>query len=340
MEVSDHPLPTPPSNPPDSLERLPSPLLSEDPLAASPDLSHHAVVEAFTSDIRDQPFSPPTQSPPRLSHIDVPSADSVPEFDRPRSEPPVSMDDIENTPVTEMVNGHHRDGEYTAEDMFSGPAVESPEPTNEPTPPPTNQALNPRTAAAVTTPPVPAPASHSLAPPHSSKTSTPTDLPDTVMKDASSPLAPSKPFHEPPASDEPPAKRLKTEPLAPTYDQTKKLPPTQQKFLAALLRQVKKAKDASAFLTPVDPVKLNIPRYFEVVSRPMDISTIERKLNGGQYPVAQALRDDFNLMIENTFKFNGPDNIVTKMGRNIQATFEKGLKTLPAEQVSIFIRRC
>jgi bromodomain-containing factor 1 len=243
------------------------------------------------------------------------------------------MDDIDNTPVTEMVNGHHGDGEYKAEDMFSGPAVESPEPTNEPTPPPTIQAVNPPAAVTVATPPVPTPASQSLAPLHPPNTSTPTDLPDTVMKDATSPFPPSKPFHEPPTYDEPPAKRLKMEASTPTYDQTKKIAPNQQKFLAALLRQVKKAKDASAFLTPVDPIKLNIPRYFEVVSRPMDISTIEKKLNGGQYPVVQALVDDFNLMIENTVIFNGPDNIVTKMGRNIQATFEKGLKTLPAEQV-------
>jgi len=142
----------------------------------------------------------------------------------------------------------------------------------------------------------------------------------------------TKPIHDPPAIETPPAKRFKSESTS-HYDSSKKLPANQQRFLSALLRQVKKQKDAIPFLQPVDPVKLNIPRYFDIVERPMDISTIERKLNSGTYPVAEAVIDDFNLMIENCVKFNGPDNPVTRMGKNIQATFEKGIKTLPPEQV-------
>ena len=87
------------------------------------------------------------------------------------------------------------------------------------------------------------------------------------------------------------------------------------------------------FREPVDPVKLNIPRYFDIVDRPMDLSTIETKLATGAYPVVQAVVDDFNLMIDNCAKFNGLENPVTRMGKNMQATFEKGMKTLPQEQV-------
>ena len=87
------------------------------------------------------------------------------------------------------------------------------------------------------------------------------------------------------------------------------------------------------FREPVDPVKLNIPRYFDIIDRPMDLSTVESKLATGAYPVVQAVVDDFNLMIDNCVKFNGLENPVTKMGRNMQATFEKGMKTLPQEQV-------
>jgi len=347
MEVSDHPLPTPPSNPPDSFEnRLPSPprLPQEDPLSASPDLSHHTAIEAFTSDVRDQPPSPPTQT----FKIDPPRADSAPQFDRPLSEPSIAMDVDEEAPMTEMVNGHKDEGEYTMEDMFSGPAVESPEPTNEPTPPPTDRIPEPTAAIQ----PTPSPRTTSPLPPTTSQPSVPTQTqsqpsitstpppppaittitPEIVMKDEPKP-APTKTFHKPPTPDQPPAKRQKTEPSPPTYDTSKKIPQNQQKFLVALLRQVKKAKDAGPFLQPVDPVKLNIPRYFDIVERPMDISTIEKKLNAGQYPVVQAVVDDFNLMIENCVKFNGIENPVTKMGQNIQATFEKGMKNLPPEQV-------
>jgi len=344
MEFSDHPLPTPPSNPPDTYDRIPSPRQTEHPLSASPDLSHPAVIDAFTSDVRDEPPSPVTQSPSHQPYhnSDIPHPDSSLEFDRPRSEPPGAMDVDNKSPSTGMVNGHQDSGGYTMQDLFSGPAVESPEPTNEPTPPPTNKPEAPVRAGAppsmvsaveqapdvLATPSQP----HTKTSPFQPRQTTISNNKDVDMKDTVPFKAPSKPFHEPPTSDAPPAKRFKTDPSA-TYDTSKKIPPNQQKFLVALLRQVKKPKDALPFLQPVDPVKLNIPRYFDVIDRPMDISTIEKKLNTGAYPVVQALVDDFNLMIENCVKFNGPENPVTKMGRNIQAVFEKGIKTLPPEAV-------
>jgi bromodomain-containing factor 1 len=254
------------------------------------------------------------------------------------------MDVDDKSPSTAMVNGHQGDGQYTANDMFSGPAVESPEPTNEPTPPSTERQEGTVQPAALPslvygikqTPDVLAtPSSHPKT--HTPPTLQPPPLPramntDVEMKDASPPKSPAKLFHEHPTADEPPAKRFKSDP-SPKYDTSKKIPANQQKFLSALMRQVKKPKDALPFLQPVDPVKLNIPRYFDMITRPMDISTMEKKLNSGQYPVVQALVDDFNLMIDNCVKFNGPDNPITRMGRNIQATFEKGMKTLPPEAV-------
>ena len=344
MQVSDHPLPTPPSLP----DRVLSPRLSEDPLSASPVLSHPAVVDAFTSDMRDQPPSPNTQSPlfPPSHTIDIPQADLSIEFDRPRSGPPMVMD-VDEPSTTEMVNGHKENGEYTVEDMFSGPAVESPEPTNEPPPPTTDLPANSVSFASPLHPSEQRP-SLTATPPQPSTQLFPipqqlqqlqqhpipalSETKDGKMEDVQTFKAP-KPFHEPPrTSDGPPAKRLKTESSTPTYDMSKKIPANQQKFLTALLRQVKKGKDATPFRDPVDPIRLNIPRYFEVIDRPMDLSTIEKKLVAGAYPVVQAVVDDFNLMVDNCVKFNGLDNPVTKMGKNIQATFEKGMKTLPPEQ--------
>lgn len=40
-----------------------------------------------------------------------------------------------------------------------------------------------------------------------------------------------------------------------------------------------KCKDAKLFHHPVDPVALKIPDYLQVIKRPMDFSTIRRKLN-------------------------------------------------------------
>ena len=374
MEISDHPLPTPPSIPPDVYERLPpSPKQQQvqfptqnveaqdqqglshrqDPLSASPDLSHPAVVDAFTSDVRDEPPAPTPLSPVQplpsetaSTKVDIPEADATSLiFDRPSSEPAMAMD-VDEEPESasahpEMVNGHKDAGEYTAQDFFSGPAVESPPPT-QPTPPPADIANPPSITTAPThSPAVPPPPSMVSAveqAPDVLPTST-TPLPhhqslDIEMKEPPQWSAPttSKPVHYAPTSDEPPAKRLKTEPTeTSSQDSSKKLPTNQQRFLLALLRQVKKSKDSIPFREPVDPVKLNIPLYFSVVDRPMDLSTIEKKLTAGEYQNVDAVLDDFKLMIENCVKFNGPDNVVTKMGKNIEALWERSLKTLPAE---------
>ena len=368
MDIAEqHPLPTPPSNPPDSSDREihpsdPAQLQGKrDPLAGSPDEFHPAVLDPFTSELPDEllsssalssPLAPPVRS------IDDPQPDSLIDFEGLRSEPAAAMQvDEQPAPPTAigMVNGHKHGGEYTAADVFSGPAVESPQPTNEPTPPSAAlpvPAAGHATASAslvgeavnvMATPSQPQPPHKSPSPPPptqrpTSKTSTlpsASVITDTPMEDVQ--LATTKLVREAPtpSSEEPPAKRFKAEPStpAPTYDTSKKIPANQHKFLTALLRQIRRSKDSMPFREPVDPVKLNIPRYFDIVDRPMDLSTIETKLATGAYPVVRAVVDDFNLMIDNCVKFNGLENPVTKMGRNMQATFEKGMKTLPQEQV-------
>src|SRR5437667_493313 len=143
MDVSDHPLPTPPSIPQDSFDRMPSPprRTAENPLSASPDSSHHPVVDAVTSDVRDKP--PPPDTPLFSSHysVGIARADSSIEFGRSPSEPPVVMEVDEpqqNLTTSEMVNGHKENGDYTVNNKFSG-SVESPQPTTiELTPPSTS----------------------------------------------------------------------------------------------------------------------------------------------------------------------------------------------------------
>lgn len=341
MEISEHPLPTPPSIPPDTYDRVSSSTRQvEDPHSASPALVHLKAVDSSASDVRDQPLSLATQSPPIHQHnIDIPLAEPSLQPDRLRPEPPIAMDVDEKPLASELVNGHKDDGEYISGVTFTSPTVESPVPANQPTPPPiersiaTGVGLTPSNLATSAQPPSQSPPSLRESQPVASNPRVDTDV---TMRDAHPIAAPNKPIRGPPSSsDEPPAKRFKTEASAPSYDTSKKMPANQQKFLMALLRQVKKSKDAMPFREPVDPIKLNIPRYFDIVDRPMDLSTIEKKLNGGAYSSAHAVVDDFNLMIDNCVKFNGLENPVTKMGKNMQATFEKGMKTLPPEQVFV-----
>jgi hypothetical protein len=61
---------------------------------------------------------------------------------------------------------------------------------------------------------------------------------------------------------------------------------------------------AGPFLKPVN--RRLIPRYYEVISHPIDLSTIRDKINRYEYRSADGLIRDFELMKNNAVKFNGP----------------------------------
>ncbi|KAJ3174070.1 hypothetical protein HDU88_000037 [Geranomyces variabilis] len=98
--------------------------------------------------------------------------------------------------------------------------------------------------------------------------------------------------------------------------------PEEQKMCADVLKTLSAHPSAAPFLLPVDPVALNIPNYPLIVKRPMDISTIRKKLNAQTYPSADAMRDDFHLMLNNCFKFNQPGDWVSEQGRILETQFE------------------
>jgi len=77
----------------------------------------------------------------------------------------------------------------------------------------------------------------------------------------------------------------------------------------------------------------------------MDISTIERKLqacnpskpdpnpNNPRYNNPEEFIHDFRLIIQNTLTFNGPDHIVTQMGKRLEEAFDKAVKHMPVPEV-------
>ena len=50
-----------------------------------------------------------------------------------------------------------------------------------------------------------------------------------------------------------------------------------------VLPNIRKHKHAWPFQKPVDPVNLGLPDYFDVVKRPMDLSTIKKKIDRNEY---------------------------------------------------------
>lgn len=107
------------------------------------------------------------------------------------------------------------------------------------------------------------------------------------------------------------------------------IPKHQQKYAMNTIKVIKRLRDANPFLQPVDIIKLNIPFYYNYIPRPMDLSTIERKINVNAYEEPNQIVDDFNLMVDNCRKFNGESAAISKMAVNIQAQFEKHMLNMP-----------
>ncbi|OCH96602.1 Bromodomain-containing protein [Obba rivulosa] len=86
---------------------------------------------------------------------------------------------------------------------------------------------------------------------------------------------------------------------------------------------------AHPFYEPVDWVKLDIPSYPKVIKRPMDLSTMKKKLTNGEYSTAQAFYDDFKLMVRNCMTFNPAKNPVHEAGVALDRLFEEKWHQLP-----------
>lgn len=79
-----------------------------------------------------------------------------------------------------------------------------------------------------------------------------------------------------------------------------------------LLKMYNCEPEAIPFRVPVDPKQLNIPDYFEIIKKPMDMSEIKLKLETGSYKDPWEFVDDVWLMFENAWIYNRKTSRVYK----------------------------
>ncbi|KAG1889391.1 Bromodomain-containing protein [Suillus subluteus] len=142
---------------------------------------------------------------------------------------------------------------------------------------------------------------------------------------------PKREIHPPPPKDLPyadvPKKMRKVK--VPKDDGTGE----QLKYCGRILSDLQRKQHqtiAAPFYEPVDAVKLDIPTYYKVIKKPMDMSTMRKKLEAGEYPNASKFFDDFKLMIRNCFLFNPAGTPVNQAGIELQRLFDEKWKNLPA----------
>jgi E1A/CREB-binding protein len=77
-----------------------------------------------------------------------------------------------------------------------------------------------------------------------------------------------------------------------------------QALMPTLEKLYRQDPESLPFRQPVDPTLLQIPDYFDIVKKPMDLSTIKKKLDTGQYTDPWQYADDVWLMFSNAWLYN------------------------------------
>lgn len=81
-----------------------------------------------------------------------------------------------------------------------------------------------------------------------------------------------------------------------------------------------------SFHSPVDPVALQIPDYFSIIKKPMDLGTIKRKLAGYEYAKCKDFVDDVELVFNNTIQYNGEMSDYGQLGKRMLNEFSNQRK--------------
>ena len=79
---------------------------------------------------------------------------------------------------------------------------------------------------------------------------------------------------------------------------------------------MEKDPQAVDFLYPVDYVALNILDYPKIITHPMDLGTVKKNLENGEYKLFQDFMSDINLIWKNCRTYNQPGSEIVKMANH------------------------
>ena len=90
-----------------------------------------------------------------------------------------------------------------------------------------------------------------------------------------------------------------------------------------ILRFLQTREDSQPFLEPVDWQAYGLTDYPEIIQHPMDLGTIQTRLEGGQYKDPSAFASDVRLVWDNCAKYNRPDSDLYMTADKLSKLFEK-----------------
>lgn len=97
--------------------------------------------------------------------------------------------------------------------------------------------------------------------------------------------------------------------------------------LRRFLYQIQNHKQAWPFLKPVDPDE--VPDYYKVITSPMDLTTIEERLERDSYSTPKELVDDLKLIFKNCRQYNDATTVYTKCAAKLEKYMFSLIKEVP-----------
>ncbi|MCQ2819553.1 MAG: GNAT family N-acetyltransferase [archaeon] len=96
-----------------------------------------------------------------------------------------------------------------------------------------------------------------------------------------------------------------------------------------IITKAKTHKSAWPFLEPVDKEK--VPDYYDMIKEPMDLQTLEKNLESGNYKCKEHFVKALNLIFSNCKTFNPKNSVFFKAAVNLETDLEADIKNLEDE---------
>ncbi|EAY14584.1 Bromodomain containing protein [Trichomonas vaginalis G3] len=90
-----------------------------------------------------------------------------------------------------------------------------------------------------------------------------------------------------------------------------------------VLEKIKERPTSKWFMDPVDPNKDHCPDYFQLITRPSDLSTVQSKLENGEYKTVAQFKEDLSLIWSNCLKYWSEESLISTLAIDLKQYSER-----------------
>ena len=83
------------------------------------------------------------------------------------------------------------------------------------------------------------------------------------------------------------------------------------------------------FIEMVDPEKDQAPGYYDIITEPMALGEVKKRLETGEYQDLASFKREVNLIWQNAVEYNGADSFFADMAKEASLWFQRKMKCFP-----------